>query len=160
MASHESSGSSKSRRSDEAPRALLDVNVLIALHDAQHVHHRLASEWFVANVAAGWASCPLTENGCIRVMSQPGYANPVSIGAALGLLKRSCAASVHAFWPDDLSVLDETRLLHAHLHGHRQLTDVYLLALAVRHGGRFVTFDARVPVSAVHGAAKRHLLAL
>jgi len=141
-------------------RALLDVNILIALHDAQHVHHDLASNWFVENAGHGWASCPLTQNGCVRILSQPGYTNPVPLAQALQLLKRSCSAKVHAFWPDDFSVLDESRMHHAHMHGHRQLTDLYLLALAVKHGGRFVTFDAKVPLSAVHGARREHLVSL
>ena len=136
-------------------RALLDVNVLIALHDEQHVHHELASAWFVDNAAQGWASCPMTQNGCIRILSQPGYTNPVPTAHAFALLKRSCAGAAHQFWPDDVSVLDETRFLHAHVHGHRQLTDLYLLALAVKNSGRFVTFDAKVALSTVHGAKRR-----
>ena len=67
-------------------RALLDVNVLIALHDEQHVHHEAAARWFIDQARHGWASCPLTQNGCIRIMSQPGYPNPAPIGDALTML--------------------------------------------------------------------------
>lgn len=140
--------------------ALLDVNVLIALHDAQHVHHRDAQSWFLAHADAGWASCPLTQNGFVRVISQPAYPNALTVGAAARLLRLSCAASVHRFWPDDLSVLDDGKVDLGRVHGHRQLTDVYLLALAVAHGGRFVTFDGRVPLAAVRGAERRHLVAM
>lgn len=66
----------------------------------------------------------------------------------------------HAFWPDDVSVLDEARIDFSRLHGHRQITDAYLLALAVKHGGVLASFDAALPLSAVRGATKRHLLAL
>lgn len=140
--------------------ALLDVNVLIALHDQQHIHHSLAARWFVANAGQGWASCPLTQNGCVRILSQPGYPNPVPLPTALALLQQSCSHAEHNFWPDDISLLDSSRLNHHHMHGFRQLTDIYLLALAVKHGGRFVTFDAKVPLSAVHGAQPAHLVLL
>lgn len=143
-----------------APRALLDVNVLIALHDEQHVHHAIAARWFEEHARHGWASCPLTQNGCLRIMSQPGYPNPVPLADALAMLSRSCAHSSHAFWPDDVSLLDATRLHHGRMHGHRQLTDLYLLALAVEHEGRFVTFDVQVPLNAVRGATARHMVSI
>ena len=141
-------------------RALLDVNVLIALHDEQHVHHDVAARWFIEQARHGWASCPLTQNGCIRIMSQPGYPNAVPLGDSLAMLQRSCAHASHQFWPDDVSLLDSRRLVHGRMHGHRQLTDLYLLALAVAHGGRLVTFDAQVPLSAVRNATEIHLLAI
>lgn len=143
-----------------APRALLDVNVLLALHDAQHVHHRVAADWLASHQRAGWATCPLTQNGCIRILSQPNYPNPVPLADALSLLRRSCSLPSHHFWTDDISLLDETRLNHGRMHGHRQITDLYLLALAVAHKGRFVTFDAQVPLSAVRGARAEHLVVI
>jgi uncharacterized protein len=141
-------------------RALLDVNVLIALHDQQHVHHEVAANWFIANARHGWASCPLTQNGSVRIMSQPGYPNPVPVAQALAMLQRSCAHTSHQFWPDDVSLLDAKRLAHDRIHGHRQLTDLYLLALAVARGGRLVTFDAQVPLNAVRGAGAQHLVSI
>lgn len=143
-----------------APRALLDVNVLIALHDEQHVHHTTAARWFEANVRHGWASCPLTQNGCVRIMTQPGYPNPAPLADALAMLSHSCAHASHAFWPDDISLLDTTRLHHGRMHGHRQLTDLYLLALAIAHQGRLVTFDAQIPLSAARGATTRHIVSI
>ena len=140
--------------------ALFDVNVLIALHDGQHVHHQLAADWLLAHVDQGWASCPLTQNGCVRIMSQPSYPNPMLLVDALGMLDSSCADSSHQFWSDDISLLDATRLNRQRMHGFRQLTDIYLLALAVKHGGRFVTFDAKVPLSAVRGAKPEHLVVI
>ena len=141
-------------------RALLDVNVLIALHDRDHVHHAGATAWLAANMGAGWASCPLTQNGCLRVLSHPGYANPQPLRRLLTMLHQSTNTDWHAFWPDDISLLDATRFEHAHIHGPKQLTDLYLLGLAVRHQGRLVSFDLRIPISAVTGAEARHLVRL
>jgi toxin-antitoxin system PIN domain toxin len=141
-------------------RALLDINVLIALHDRDHVHHVRAAEWLTAHMAQGWASCPLTQNGCLRIMAQPGYPNPQPMAALLHMLHNSTAATPHQLWSDDISVLDAARFLHAHMHGHRQLTDLYLLGLAVKNAGRLVTFDQRIPLSAVHGATLEHLVIL
>jgi len=139
-------------------RALLDVNVLIALLDPDHVSHAAAQRWWLEHREAGWASCPLTQNGCVRIISQPGYPNPQSVTSVLELLVDLCADPCHQFWPDDASLLDVGRFSHAHIYGHRQLTDLYLLGLAVGHGGRLVTFDEKIPLSAVHGAKRQHLL--
>ncbi len=141
-------------------RALLDVNVLIALHDPQHVHHALAVDWLEANIAYGWASCPLTQNGCLRVMCQPSYPNPWAVHHLAPLLAASFSAPTHMFWPDAISLLEPGRLRLDSAIGPRQLTDLYLLALAAHHGGRFVTFDARVPVDAVVAAGPKSLHAL
>jgi uncharacterized protein len=141
-------------------RSLLDVNVLIALHDAQHVHHASAAAWFGEHVTEGWASCPLTQNGALRVMSQPAYPQAFPVGELMTRLHRSFGNALHEFWADDISLADPARFRAEHIHGHRQLTDIYLLALAVRHGGRFVTFDTRIALSAVHGAEASHLVHL
>lgn len=139
-------------------RALLDVNVLIALHDSDHVHHHVASRWLQANIEGGWASCPLTQNGCLRIMAQPGYAQPQPLAALVAMLGRSTATRFHEFWPDDVSLLDAAHFRHDRIHSPRQLTDLYLLALAVRHGGRLVTFDQRIAFSAVPAAGTEHLV--
>jgi toxin-antitoxin system PIN domain toxin len=141
-------------------RALLDVNVLIALLDADHSLHARATEWFADGARAGWASCPITQNGCVRVMSHPGYPNALPVRAVMERLGEAASSSFHEFWPDDISLLDARVADSARIHGPRQLTDIYLLALAVRYGGRFVTFDASVSLDAVRGAEKNHLLAL
>lgn len=141
-------------------RALLDVNVLIALHDANHAHHALASEWFIAHAAAGWASCPLTQNGVLRIMAHRGYSNPQPMSVLVAMLQASTQSAIHAFWPDDLSLLDAQRFQHARIHNPKQLTDLYLLALAVKHGGRLVSFDQRMPLSAVSDASAEHLVVL
>ncbi len=141
-------------------RGLLDVNVLIALFDADHSLHARATQWFSSHARDGWASCPITQNGCIRIMSHPGYPNALPVRAVMERLEEAAASTLHAFWPDDVSLLDARIADSARIHGPRQLTDVYLLALAVRHGGRFVTFDAAVSPEAVRGAGKNHLLIL
>lgn len=141
-------------------RSLLDVNVLIALLDADHAVHARATDWFAANAKAGWASCPITQNGCLRVMSHPGYPSPLPVQAVAARLREACATAQHAFWPDDTSLLDLEVADAARIHGPRQITDLYLLALAVRREGRFVTFDAAVVRDAVRGAEARHLLVL
>lgn len=141
-------------------RSLLDVNVLIALFDSDHTAHRTALSWFSTNAAEGWASCPITQNGCLRVMSNtryPGHKPVMEVALRLGEL---CANPVHEFWPDDVTLTDPRHVEIARIHGPAQLTDVYLLALAVAHHGRLVTFDDAIARSAVHGAGPQNLLVL
>ena len=141
-------------------RSLLDVNVLIALLDADHALHPSATTWFAGRTRPGWASCPITQNGCVRIMSHHGYPNALPVRLVIERLREACASAVHEFWPDDVSLLDAKLADPARIHGPRQLTDLYLLALAVSHGGQFVTFDASVPREAVKGAERKHLLVL
>ena len=141
-------------------RALLDVNLLIALFDVDHVSHDRALEWFDANIKSGWASCPLTQNGCIRVMSQPGYPNSQPVHVLASRLREAVSHPRHEFWADDASLLDENAVDTTQVHGPRQLTDVYLLALATAHGGRLVTLDRSIPLGAVPLAQPRNLLVL
>ena len=141
-------------------RALLDVNVLIALLDADHSLHARATQWFAGQARSGWASCPITQNGCVRIMCHPAYPNVLPVQAVVQRLTEASASAFHQFWPDDVSLLDAKVADPARIHGPRQITDVYLLALAVRHGGRFVTFDASVSIGAARSAEKRHLLTL
>jgi toxin-antitoxin system PIN domain toxin len=141
-------------------RALLDVNVLIALLDADHSLHTRATAWFGSEASSGWASCPITENGCVRIMSHVSYPNALPVRVVVERLAEASAGSLHEFWPDDISVLDAKVADSGRIHGPRQITDVYLLALAVRHGGRFVTFDASIARDAVVGARDDHLCVL
>jgi toxin-antitoxin system PIN domain toxin len=141
-------------------RALLDVNVLIALLDADHASHRSALAWFGEHADDGWASCPITENGCIRIMSHPAYPGARSVREIVERLRGAIAHRTHEFWPDNQSLLDERVIDATRLHGPRQLTDVYLLALAVKNAGRLVTFDSSIALGAVKGAKAQHLLQL
>ncbi len=141
-------------------RALFDVNALIALFDPAHVQHESAHAWWKENAAAGRASCPLTENGFVRILSQPKYPNAVSAQDAIRRLSESIDRTDHAFWPDDVTLRDESLFRRENLVGHRQITDVYLLALAVRNSGRVVTFDCGIPISVVEGATEENLALL
>ena len=141
-------------------RALLDVNVLIALLDSAHVAHTRATQWLAAEVAQGWASCPLTQNGCIRIMAQPAYPGALPAAEVAGRLGEAARGASHVFWPDDVNLLDVAVMDWSKVLGHRQVTDHYLLALAVQHRGRFVTFDARTSTAAVAGAKARHLVVI
>ena len=141
-------------------RALLDVNVLVALLDGSHLHHRAATDWLAAHTRDGWASCPLTQNGCLRILSLPSYPNPQPTASVAQRLGQAVADATHAFWPDAFSLLDEGRLAWDRVLSSRQITDAYLLALATANGGRLVTFDRGIGIGAVAGAAKRNLLVL
>ena len=141
-------------------RALLDVNVLIALLDADHSLHPSALRWFAGNAKAGWASCPITQNGCVRVMSYSSYPNALPVRAIAERLAEATSNASHAFWADDVSFLDQRVIDPGRVHGPKQVTDLYLLALAVGNRGRLATFDRSIPLDAVRGAEKKHLLVL
>ena len=141
-------------------RALLDVNVLIALLDADHASHSAAMAWFVKHGGDGWASCPITENGCVRIMSHPSYPNARAPVVVIERLRDATKHTAHEFWPDSESLLDRAVIDATRIHGPRQITDAYLLALAVINGGRFVTFDGAIGISAVAGAKPRHIVSL
>jgi len=138
--------------------ALLDVNVLVAMFDPRHVFHAAAHHWFGQNRKAGWATCPLTINGCIRILSSPAYPvvqqTPTEIA---DYLRESCDTADHHFWPDSVSLLDEELFRPSMIAGHQKITDAYLLGLAVRNHGRLATFDRSIPLKAVQGARASHL---
>lgn len=136
-----------------APPVLLDVNMLVALFDPDHVHHDLAHDYFADNHTRGWATCPLTENGFVRVISNPKYPGGSERAEALiDRLRRFCRSRHHQFWPDALSLTDPAVFLAGSMTSSKQLTDVYLLGLAKTHGGRLATFDRSIPFRAVVGA--------
>ncbi len=139
---------------------LLDTNFLIALFDAAHVHHRPAHAWMLQHRSRGWATCPLTENGCIRIVSQPTYPAGLPLPEITRRLAQAKNARDHRFWPDDVSVCDAQRIDPTRIPSPKLLTDVYLLALATEHNGRLVTFDRGIPLAAVRGATSKHLLML
>jgi uncharacterized protein len=141
-------------------RALLDVNVLIALLDSDHASHHVAMTWFGSHAAEGWASCPITQNGCIRIMSNTSYPNSLPVQAIMKRLNDACSEDVHQFWSDEVSILDPAIVDATRIHGPKQLTDIYLLALSVSHNARFVTFDAGIPLAAVKHAKPHNLIVL
>ena len=113
--------------------------------------------WFAANEGEGWASCPLTQNGYLRIRSQPSYSSPLSLAEAYAQLLDATSSQHHQFIADDISLLDDALVHFRDLAGPRQLTDVYLLALAVAHDARLVTLDRRIPPRTVRGATEYHL---
>lgn len=132
---------------------LLDVNVLIALIDPTHVGHDTAHGWFGTTGAASWATCPLTENGVIRIVGHPKYPNSAgSPAAAAPIMTRLRALPGHVFWKDDLSLMSCDVVDPARIATPAQVTDTYLLALAVINEGQLATFDRRLSPAAVrHG---------
>ncbi|MCU0279895.1 MAG: PIN domain-containing protein [Candidatus Nanopelagicales bacterium] len=131
--------------------ALPDVNVLVALLDPGHEFHDVAHRWFGKRTTA-WATCPLTENGTIRVISHPRYPNSTgTASAAADLVRRLCELPGHVFWPDAVSLLDPEICDLDRLTSSGQVTDSYLLALAVSHAGSLVTFDKRLVTMAIPG---------
>jgi toxin-antitoxin system PIN domain toxin len=139
-------------------RALLDVNVLVAILDPDHLHHAVARNWLVDHIEDGWASCPLTQNGCIRILSQSAYPGALAPAAIADRLAEATATKWHRFWPDSISLLDKGQVAWSHILGSRQLTDVYLLSLAHKQGGRLVTFDRGVALATVPGAQAENLV--
>lgn len=125
--------------------ALLDVNMLVAMSWPTHVQHRLARGWFSVNSAQGWGTCPFTQCGFVRLSSNPVILEePVTPKEALAALSEVVARPEHIFWPDDFGLLDP-KVPTKHLSGHKQVTDVYLLGLAIRQNARLVTMDKNVP---------------
>ena len=141
-------------------RALLDVNVLVALLDAGHLHHATATRWLAAHAKSGWASCPLTQNGCLRILSLGSYPNAQPTAVVADRLGRAMARGHHAFWADSISLLEAGVLRWDRVLTSRQITDTYLLALAAAQGGRLVTFDRSISTEAVPAASKKHLVTL
>ena len=132
---------------------LLDVNLLLALSDPMHVHHDTAHQWFTEIGQQAWATCPLTENGFIRVASHPNYPNrPGDVPAVSAILQQLYAAKGHQFWPEDISILDI--LEPGAIITHAQVTGVYLLGLAVHNNGKLATLDQRIPAQAVRGGSR------
>ena len=125
------------------PVALLDVNFLVALFDAEHIHHEPAHSWFASHKGDGWASCPLTENGVVRILSNIAYSGVAeNAGQVRDRLDAFCRSGDHVFWADSISLRDGRFDLSGVTH--RQLTDLYLLALAVENNGHLATFDGRI----------------
>ncbi len=139
---------------------LLDVNVLVALFDPHHIHHDAAHDWFAVNRGSGWATCPITENGFVRVISSPAYgASGERAATAAERLRTFCASGGHQFWRDAISLRDEIFDL-SRAGGAKQLADIYLLGLAVNRKGRLATFDRSIPAGAVRGASADSLIVI
>ncbi len=131
---------------------LLDVNLLIALCDNYHAHYEAANHWFNSGKGLSWATCPLTENGYVRITSRPKYpGGHGTVSMQLDTLRELCLLPGHTFWPNDLSLLQAGVWTGAELVNPAHITDLYLLALAVKHGGKLASFDRRIPAHRIRG---------
>ena len=142
-------------------RSLLDVNVLLALLDTDHAFHQRAHVWWRGEKPA-WASCPLTENGFLRVMSSVNYSQSrkFTVGEQAAQFRSFAESTAHSFWPDSISLGDQRHFCHEKILSSQQLTDVYLLGLAVENNGRLVTFDRHITLACVVNAKPQNLLVL
>jgi hypothetical protein len=138
-----------------------DVNVLVALAWPNHVHHEAARNWFDASHRDGWATCPLTESGFVRVSANrrvmPIATTPQQ---AIELLRRMTGLEGHTFWTDETSIARSRWIAAQKLVGHGQVTDAHLLAVTLGHGGRLVTFDGAISEILPAAASKDVLLVL
>lgn len=134
---------------------------MVALFDDAHVASARANA-LIETPGIRIATCPLVENGVIRVLNLPSYGRRGALGimAVRQQLLNACASLDHEFWPDDVSLRDDSAVDFTRVHGHNQITDLYLLALAVKHEGSLITFDQNIPLQAVHGATTAHLRVL
>jgi toxin-antitoxin system PIN domain toxin len=139
---------------------LLDVSVLIALFESDHAFHQRARAWLSEHMAEGWASCPITQAGFVRIISAPRYPGSVPPAQALEILAHATAHPGHEFWPCDLSLTNTFNFNPDRVLTSSQVTDTYLLALAVARGGRLVTFDQRITLAAVPAARPANLLVI
>jgi uncharacterized protein len=136
---------------------LLDVNVLLALSWSKHTAHTVAQRWFGRNAARGWATCPFVQAGFVRILSNPAFSvHAVSPKEALQALEITTEHPGHQFWPDELGVAEA--LADSRLFGHQQVTDAYLLALAIHHKGKLATLDQRVGEMLVDRLSERHIV--
>ena len=142
-------------------RHLLDINVWVALLDEAHVHHAQALA-FAKRRSVKIATCPLVENGVIRVLNLPGYSRlgPAGFERVKNKLQQICTDLDHEFWPDEVSLRTEASINWSRVLGHNQITDIYLLALAVARQGCFVTLDHRVTLSTVKSGTVKNLMLL
>jgi toxin-antitoxin system PIN domain toxin len=139
-------------------RTLLDVNVWVALFDDAHQFSQRANA-FIEERGVKIATCPLVENGVIRVMSLPSYGRNggLPIQRVRERLQQACAELDHEFWPDDISLRDDSHVDFKRVQGHNQITELYLLALAVHRGGCLASFDQAIALSSVKGATAKQL---
>ncbi len=134
---------------------LLDVNVLIALVDPAHVQHERAHVWFARAGKKSFATCPISENGLLRIVGHPKYPNsPGPPSAVMPALAAIRSLPGHSFWAEKISIADESCISASHLSSHARVTDIYLLALAKSYGGRLATMDHRIASDAIPGGQK------
>ena len=141
-------------------KSLLDLNVLIALTDPDHRHHRTAQAWFVSAGKESWGICPLTEAGFVRVTTNPAFRSGLlTLEQAVAILQALKGHAGYWYWQIDESWVTLTAPFAARILGHQQVTDAYLLGLAIKENGVLVTFDRGIAYMA-GGEFSRNVLIL
>ena len=134
---------------------LLDANVLIALAWPEHEFHERVGRWFARHSKSGWATCPITQAAFVRILSNPAFSpNALSPANALRVLETNLSLPNHEFWPDSIAVPDAVGVVGSRLRGHQQITEAYLLGLALQHRGKLATMDERIVAWGVEGAVE------
>ena len=134
---------------------LLDVNVMLALSWPEHAFHNRVQEWFRRYGAKAWATCPIVQAGFVRILSNPSFSRrAVTPKEALDALEINLRHSGHQFWPDDISLVAGLGNLRPRIVGHNQITDAYLVALAIHHRGKLATMDRAIAAWAASGAVE------
>jgi toxin-antitoxin system PIN domain toxin len=124
---------------------LLDVNVLIALLWPAHEGHLQAQHWFDRNSHEGWATCPLTQAAFVRIVTNPAFSSDaVTAQEAVKLLSSNFDNPSHQFWGDEISFAGAVQPFERRLKGHQQVTEAYLLGLAIHKKGKLATMDRAV----------------
>ncbi|HKW63210.1 MAG TPA: TA system VapC family ribonuclease toxin [Candidatus Acidoferrum sp.] len=134
---------------------LLDVNVLIAMSWPTHVAHERVQQWFSRHGQAAWATCPFTQAAFVRILSNPAFSpNALTTADAFQLLGANLKHPGHKFWPDSIGLLEATRSFQSQIAGHQQVSDAYLLGLALHHKARLATLDTAIPALVGKGAER------
>lgn len=134
----------------------MDVNTLVALWWPTHQAHDQVLHWFARNAKAGWATCPFTESATIRLFSNPAFSpDALTVEEAIAAVSTNLKHAAHQFWPDDLSFIEAVAPFRGQIVGHQQVTDAYLLGLAIRRRGKFVTLDQAIGALLPAGAPER-----
>ena len=124
---------------------LLDVNVLIAVAWPAHEGHQRVQQWVALNASRGWATCPFTETAFVRILSNPAFSpNALTPADAVSLLRANLDHPAHRFWADDISFLRAVEPFGERVVGHQQVSDAYLLGLAIHRKGKLATLDRGV----------------
>jgi toxin-antitoxin system PIN domain toxin len=134
---------------------LLDVNLLIALSWPEHGQHAPARSWFAKHSRKGWATCPLVQAGFVRIVSNPAFSpRAVTMQEAIEGLRISLQDEAHQFWPDSIAFTDAMLALERPIRDHQQVTDAYLVALAIQNRGKLATLDRKIAQIAPAGAVE------
>ena len=141
--------------------SLLDVNLLVALFWPAHSDHQKAQSWFRHHSSRRWATCPLTQSSFVRIVSNPAISrSAVTVEEATRLLAKNLEHPSHVFWPGETRYLDLIESFVGPLVGHQQVTDSYLLGMAIRNRGTLVTMDRGILRLLSHGLRERGLVEL